>query len=146
MRKIKSEKIVLRKEITEEDVYHLMAKEEQEQLEEFSLINNTIELMRKDTLEKNVVTIEVSGNLATYEEYDEFREQLKYYIENGKVDCFYIAFSSKHCLITSSVIGALVKIIFQHRIHIILQIRDEKLYEMLEDLHLIKVLNVELVR
>lgn len=146
MRKIKSEKITLRKEITEEDVYQLMAKDEQEQKEEFSLINNTIELMRKDTLEKNVVTIEVSGNLATYEEYDEFREQLRYYIENGKVDCFYIAFSNKHCLITSSVIGALVKIIFQHRIHIILQIRDEKLYEMLEDLHLIQVLNVELVR
>lgn len=90
-------------------------------------------------LETNDNRVTIYGEIKSIEDYDSLKRQFDALITSHKLITILIHDSTT---ITSSVLGYLIKLIFLKEIKLHLEIRDSRLYRMLEELELLTVLNV----
>ena len=89
---------------------------------------------------QNANTIEVEGNIKSIED----SEQIRMAVDNIIKKYDSIVINIKGFTITSSVIGYLMKLVNEgKKIHI--NVKNESLYTLLDDLHLIDVFGVKLI-
>jgi len=81
----------------------------------------------------------ITGNIKSIEDYEKIRNEL----ESIKQTNNYIHIDIKNSIsITSSFIGYLYKLIEKNKINLSMEVGNNTLYEILEDLDLIKKFNV----
>lgn len=84
--------------------------------------------------------ITLTGNIKSLKDYQDIKQTVSDLVAAG-TDRIVIR-TPESFSITSSVIGFLMKVIFQDKVKLTLYVKDPRLYSILEDLQLIKTFNV----
>lgn len=89
----------------------------------------------------SVVEITIKGNIKSISDTDSIKSTIQRVWDKDKVEDIGLKIDNSF-IITSSVIGFLIKFIKKDKIPISLYVRNQELYDMLDDMNLIEALNV----
>ncbi|MBF0345459.1 MAG: hypothetical protein HQL06_14675 [Nitrospirae bacterium] len=85
--------------------------------------------------------VTINGHIKTIEDYQKIKQALNAVINNGEKK---ITVKIPQSLtMTSSVIGYLLKLVFENHIDLSLYVKDDKLYNLLDVLNLVTVFKVQ---
>jgi anti-anti-sigma regulatory factor len=87
-------------------------------------------------------TVTITGNIKTINDYELFKQKLDGMVSNEKKIIIDIIDSIS---ITSSIIGYLTKLVQKDGVDIHIRVRDENLYELLDEINLIELFHVKKV-
>ncbi len=85
--------------------------------------------------------IVISGNIKNTADYQTIKDNINELIQSGSKSI--IIKTPESFSMTSSVIGFLIKVIFQDKVSIHVYVKDDRLYSLLEDLNLIETFKVQ---
>lgn len=85
--------------------------------------------------------IVISGNIKNTADYQTIKDNINELIQSGSKSI--IIKTPESFSMTSSVIGFLIKVIFQDKVPIHVYVKDDRLYSLLEDLNLIETFKVQ---
>jgi len=91
-------------------------------------------------LRRSGYTLDITGNIKTMQDFESIKDEVNAILSTGVKEVKINIIDS--ISITSSVIGYLVKIVKLNDIRLIVNVKDEDLYELLSDLDLLSLFNV----
>lgn len=93
---------------------------------------------------KNCNTMVVTGEVKNLDCYSEIKKTVQECVDSGERDITIEMVDSM--MITSSIIGYFTKLIHADGVRISLVVYSERLFSLLEDLNLVEMLNVKLIK
>ena len=85
--------------------------------------------------------IVITGNIKNTSDYQSIKDNVNALVQSGAKSI--IVKTPESFSMTSSVIGFFIKVIFQDKVSIHVDVKDDRLYSLLEDLNLIETFKVK---
>lgn len=85
--------------------------------------------------------ITINGNIKNTNDYQAIKDNINALVDSGQKNI--IIKTPESFSMTSSVIGFLIKVIFQNKVAVSIYVKDDRLYSLLEDLNLISTFRVQ---
>ncbi len=92
-------------------------------------------------ISRNGSEIIINGNIKNTADYQAIKDNVNELIKAGTKSI--IIKTPESFSMTSSVIGFLIKVIFQDKVPISVYVKDDRLYSLLEDLNLLETFRVQ---